>query len=205
MKKYLALAAAALFASAPASAAVQIVDNGILTGATGVLVNGVSYDVSFLDGECSSVFSGCDAISDFAFGGTDGMAAATSLIDQVFFDSALGSFDSNPALTRGCSGVSLCNAFIPTSFIVSGVSGRAVANYPGGQGNLTPIFSFSGPTLDTSFLAGVTWARFTLSQGVAAVPEPSTWSMMLLGFGGMGVALRRNRRRNTLMQVAKEN
>ena len=31
--------------------------------------------------------------------------------------------------------------------------------------------------------------------GVAAlVPEPATWAMMLLGFGGMGAVLRRNRR-----------
>ena len=28
-----------------------------------------------------------------------------------------------------------------------------------------------------------------------AVPEPATWAMMLLGFGGLGAALRMNRRR----------
>jgi hypothetical protein len=33
-----------------------------------------------------------------------------------------------------------------------------------------------------------------------AVPEPSTWAMMLLGFGGMGVAMRRRRRNSTLMR-----
>jgi hypothetical protein len=27
------------------------------------------------------------------------------------------------------------------------------------------------------------------------VPEPSTWAMMLLGFGAVGMAVRRNRRR----------
>ena len=27
-----------------------------------------------------------------------------------------------------------------------------------------------------------------------AVPEPATWAMMLLGFGGIGMALRRSRR-----------
>jgi hypothetical protein len=37
-----------------------------------------------------------------------------------------------------------------------------------------------------------------------AVPEPGTWGLMLLGFGGMGMALRRSRRRGTrtLMQIA---
>ena len=32
------------------------------------------------------------------------------------------------------------------------------------------------------------------SQNVAAVPEPSTWLMMLAGFGALGAILRRNRR-----------
>ena len=38
---------------------------------------------------------------------------------------------------------------------------------------------------------------FLISTG--AVPEPSTWAMMLLGFGAMGIALRRRRR---LLQAA---
>lgn len=44
-----------------------------------------------------------------------------------------------------------------------------------------------------------------LLGGVAltpAVPEPATWAMMLLGFGGMGVSLRRRRRSATAMQIA---
>jgi hypothetical protein len=41
--------------------------------------------------------------------------------------------------------------------------------------------------------------------GSPAVPEPATWGLMLLGFGGIGMALRRRRRRETgatLMQIA---
>lgn len=38
---------------------------------------------------------------------------------------------------------------------------------------------------------------------VAAVPEPATWALMLLGFGGMGIAMRRQRSgRATLAQMA---
>ncbi|WP_246165648.1 PEPxxWA-CTERM sorting domain-containing protein [Sphingomonas ginsengisoli (ex An et al. 2013)] len=37
---------------------------------------------------------------------------------------------------------------------------------------------------------------------VAAVPEPSTWALMLFGFGGMGVAMRRQRRGSALLAQA---
>jgi hypothetical protein len=35
---------------------------------------------------------------------------------------------------------------------------------------------------------------FTLQIGAAAVPEPSTWAMMLLGFAGLGFAGHRKAR-----------
>ena len=36
-----------------------------------------------------------------------------------------------------------------------------------------------------------------------AVPEPASWALMLLGFGGMGMALRRSRKaKNRLLQIA---
>ena len=35
----------------------------------------------------------------------------------------------------------------------------------------------------------------------AAVPESETWAMMLVGFGAMGVAMRRRRRTLVLAQV----
>jgi len=38
---------------------------------------------------------------------------------------------------------------------------------------------------------------------VRAVPEPASWAMMLIGFGAIGVAMRRNRRRRgVLLQIA---
>lgn len=40
-----------------------------------------------------------------------------------------------------------------------------------------------------------------ITMHVAAVPEPATWAMMLLGFGGVGMAMRRQRK-PALMQIA---
>jgi len=43
---------------------------------------------------------------------------------------------------------------------------------------------------------GVTAADFAVDRVylTAAVPEPATWALMLIGFGGMGIAMRRRRR-----------
>jgi hypothetical protein len=34
------------------------------------------------------------------------------------------------------------------------------------------------------------------------VPEPATWAMMLLGFGGIAMAMRRRRSNGRLLQIA---
>jgi hypothetical protein len=45
--------------------------------------------------------------------------------------------------------------------------------------------------------------RLVLAQATPPVPEPGTWGLMLLGFAGVGMALRRSRRRGgALMQIA---
>lgn len=43
---------------------------------------------------------------------------------------------------------------------------------------------------------------FTGNVTISAVPEASTWAMMLLGFGAVGMTLRSRRRRPALAQVA---
>jgi hypothetical protein len=44
--------------------------------------------------------------------------------------------------------------------------------------------------------------RIIPAEGPNAVPEPATWAMMLLGFGAVGFAARRNRRKAVLAQIA---
>lgn len=49
-----------------------------------------------------------------------------------------------------------------------------------------------------------TFRRVTAGSvsSVAAVPEPATWAMMLLGFGAIGASMRRRRRVTAIAQMA---
>ena len=49
------------------------------------------------------------------------------------------------------------------------------------------VTGLAGGTKDLSVIARI-------GAGAAAVPEPASWALMLVGFGGLGVALRRHRR-----------
>ena len=78
------------------------VEAGLLTGASGVLVNGTAYDVTFSDGTCNSLQMNC---TQFTFNNAaDAAAASQALLDQVF----TGVYDSTPNLTRGCTIASSC-------------------------------------------------------------------------------------------------
>ena len=195
-KVALALATvAALSMSAPTAAASLIVNgSGQLTGATGVTVNGATYDFSFLDGTCASLFGGCDANSDFDFTTlTDAQAAAQALLDQVLIDGPDGQFDTDYAKTFGCAtnDVPTCDVLIPYALSDEGFDAAIARNKP--TSDTSAIFiHLKSLDFDSSDSSSFVFARFALTA--AAVPEPGTWAMMLLGFGGVGLAMRRRRR-----------
>lgn len=64
---------------------------------------------------------------------------------------------------------------------------------------------YSGPASNPHFLTG-TFAlagsggagTLTISDLSSAVPEPGTWAMMIVGFGGVGSMVRASRRRNVV-------
>ena len=79
-------------------------------------------------------------------------------------------------------------------------------------GPFTQTLTFTGGTGGLAGITGITSGEgslaptgFTISGGgtlqQAAVPEPATWAMILMGFGGVG-ALLRNQRRWTAMKTA---
>jgi len=165
-----------------------IIDSGELIGATGIKVAGVgTYNVSFNDGSCADLFTGCDEVSDFAFNNFDDVrAAGQALLDQVFVDSTLGQFDTSPALTRGCEDENKCIAFIPYKFLNNWVISKNIINANNESGDKHSYTTNLG--IDQSILAraNTTFAVFTK---VEQVPTPAT----ALLFGAAFLALVRLR------------
>ncbi len=173
-----------LLISSSASAATLNVSGGQLLGASGVIVDGSSYNVEFLDGTCIALYSGCDDVSDFTFQtSAAALLASNALLDQVFQDGA-NLFDSDPELTAGCTSLTQCGVRTPYGFssglvlVVTTLNrapplgdGRFIAGYPGGE-------DLAGDPLKVYAV----WAP---------VPEPGTAVLMGLGLLGLSV---RNRR-----------
>lgn len=103
---------------------------------------------------------------------------------------------------------------ITVQYLLAGGGSWTLASPTGGifqAANANNTYLLQGGTF-TQIMVASTGSPFklfkqnsvTLATNQAPVPEPATWGLMLLGFGGMGLALRRGRRRGkpSLMQIA---
>lgn len=127
------------------------------------------------------VYVNSNSSGNFSFGtGSGGNGFAST-------GQAFGIFPVQPCFDffRPCN----YNVIVPQGYVsgtVAGVSTTTWLNTSFASFGLTPgdsVYAFGqGATSDT----------FTVRVG-SAVPEPSTWAMMLLGFGGIGIAVRRKR------------
>ena len=183
--------------SAVEAAAIQIVDsNGQLTGARNVNVNGTLYDVTFVDGTCIDLFSGCDEQSDFVFSTpAEAQAAILALFDQVFLDTPLGAFDSSPDLTAGCESALGCGTFIPyaleqfqfgTLFWSAFLENTSAIDDGSGV-----LFALGPDFFDRSLDTRSNFAAFT---PVTSIPEPATLALFGLGLIGLAATRRRARK-----------
>ncbi|TQV74314.1 PEP-CTERM sorting domain-containing protein [Denitrobaculum tricleocarpae] len=182
--------------NAHATVILDIVD-GQLVGAQNVNVSGTLYDVSFTDGTCIGLFSGCDnAASDFTFTSFQtAFEAATALLEQVFQDTAEGLFSSDPELTRGCEGLAVCWSSIPYQVTSANRFEAMIARNFADNAVDFASGSFTQPSLDYFTFTSDTFAVFSLaSGGPIQVDEPGTLLLFGVALLGLGVASRRGRR-----------
>jgi hypothetical protein len=93
---------------------------------------------------------------------------------------------------------------------IGGLANGGINNLLGTTNDFTLSLTFnpltgSGSSGAFNFTTASTNSFFQSSSvsSAAAVPEPATWAMMLLGFGGIGFAMRRGRKQNPrLLQIA---
>lgn len=97
---------------------------------------------------------------------------------------------------------------VTVSYLLNGGTTNTLFNLVNGTGgNSNFEIGISGGLFDSVTITSTEGHGFAAVKQVSfepvrgAVPEPATWAMMLLGFGGMGVAMRR-RRKPAMMQIA---
>jgi len=175
--------------------------NGKLAGARNLLVEGNFYDVSFVDGTCASVFSGCDSPSDFQFQDSFYARAAT----QALFNHVLtGIYDSDPTRTAGCSFGLLCAVVTPFYTSTSDDSMFWVMAFNGEDIRVADSIESSGNArrslLDFTNEIAYVWAVWSPADR-ESVPEPASLGLVLGALAVLGGHARRQTRRRHLRQA----
>ena len=142
----LSLSLATVATQAAAVPVALINGSGQLTGATGVVVGAVTYNVNFVDGSCNSLFGGCvDASFDFHTV-ADALAASQALFTQI-----ISGFGNQPDKIFGCGDATVCAIDTPGTTLVDPTTAALVVQ--GGRVLLVPPIFFTGSGVSGGFAA----------------------------------------------------
>ena len=179
-------------ATAQALPTLLVDGSGDLIGASRVDVGGAFYDVAFVDGACFGVFGLCNGPESFTFT-TEATAtvATNALMNQVFRDDPLGSFDTDPGTTTGIAAGTTYGAIV-TPYSVAGRVNIVFFQNAIGEAEDVVITSYLPSTLTN--LAGVTGDVFAVWSPSAPVPEPAESALLAVGLGVLVAAVRGRRK-----------
>ena len=151
------------------------------SGIDGLVVDGTTHDVAFIGGVGTSY---------------NGVYASTP---PTFLGNASGAFDAATAIATAFNtlGVSIPETelyYVPGTVVTPDFNtGTAAVN----TANNTWSTQLSGSDVDQDNIANFNFTVFT-----AAVPEPSTWAMMVLGFCGLGFMAYRRKQNEPAFRLA---
>jgi PEP-CTERM motif len=193
-----ALLSAALisFASAANASTVEYI-------VTGTDQNSLAYTADvFLDVTGGVATSGTGTLTGAITGLLGGATQSLTLVTA----STPGA--ENPLGYRSSTGTDLFN--VDTVVPVDNNGLLFIIGPPPFGSNLNPLFSFwsdpnAGAVFSGTQFGSTDWASANLPpepSGVAAVPEPSTWAMMILGFAGVGFLAYRRTRKSSAMVLS---
>jgi PEP-CTERM motif len=193
LTKFSTAAAAAVLLSAMSSQAMAAVTTFVLTGtATGSVTGpGLSSPFDFRDValEFDVVSSAIGEVDDATVMG-DGMTGSLDPTQFVFGADELGLATFGPDTGTVAENVSFSGTgLIGVTRAHDIVDTPVTANTP-----FTPFVATVGGQGYTVTINDFTDADFSLTTVGGTVPEPAAWSLMLVGFSGLGAALRRSRK-----------
>ena len=152
------------------------------------------------------IFAGADAEITIVRGGASGLHLAGNAYgsDYLRWESALLTVSFlDPVIAVGFDFMDLAGRPTAFTFNIDGVTSSFVTGATSKFFGLTTDTPFTSFTITSALtnrgeIYGLYPTLDTLAYGYAptrdgAVPEPGTWALMLLGFGGLGTMLRRKR------------
>ena len=225
-----AVLSAAITTATPAMAAITINPDGSANISSGTNV-GDSLTVNFDGSEGGSVIAGLTSSLTLSFAGISGNSYVfnyllTNTSSSPTTSSAVTAFGFNidPDALLASSTVTGAFDVVSSGQVSQGYnlemcfkngSNNNCSGSPGnqgvnmgtsGSGTISLGFSSLPDSITLSgYLTryqGVDGSGSAVGTPVAAVPEPATWGLMLLGFGAIGFSMRRKRRSVPLAQIA---
>jgi hypothetical protein len=178
-----AVAALALTLSAPAAAAIVVTDYSFTANTVGGLPTAQSgtFSVAYNDANPSAPFT---------------LTGLNLTIGSTLFTTA------NTWVLQSPGGFNIAGGFQFQGFSVLEGTDDFTLSFVTSGGQLVPYFFESTRAGLTGIGSSDVAHGLAVTQLTGAVPEPATWAMMILGFGGIGFAMRRRRKPALLSQVA---